>query len=290
MAISRTLLTALAACLTLAGSDALAAGISCLKCHPQHYREMGSCVGCHGGDPRSDRLRIAHHDLVAARFSWHGIPNALPVQRGGKLLEGLACRRCHTTGGKGNRLASNLDRLPAGTDPEQIFASIAAPALLMPQFRLERQDITDLVNAILSGAKKTAQNGAETPQVVHFASAGNDVGNIFEKKCGACHRVLTGALGALGRGSIAPNLSGLFSGFYPPTAAGQQRWSAQPLEKWLENPRKTRPVTRMRPVPMEEREFRDLLALLQPEPGRQPGAGVSVGSPSAPQQARLRFP
>lgn len=259
MAISRPFLTALAVWLLLPGADALAAKVLCLGCHSPHYQAMGSCVGCHRGDPRSDRIRIAHHGLISARFSWYSIPGSLPVQRGDKLLENFACRRCHTTAGKGNKLASDLDRLPAGTTPQEMFAAIESPALLMPEFRLEEGEITDLVNAILAGAKPSGQKGKETPQVVHFEAAKGGVENIFEKKCGACHKVLTKALGALGKGNIGPNLSGLLTDFYPATSGEKSRWTADSLEKWLKNPRKDRPVTRMRPVPLEKGELQDLL-------------------------------
>ena len=257
---------ALAAGLLLAGSALAAPKLYCLKCHPGHHQERGSCVRCHGGDPRSERLRIAHHDLVAARFSWHGIPGSAPVQRGNKLLDTFACRRCHTTAGKGNRLASNLDRLPAGTTPEELFQSIESPALMMPQFRLEERAITDLVNAILAGAKQSGKKGKEAPQVVHFENARGRSENILEKKCGACHKVLTATLGALGKGDIGPNLSGLLTEFYPPTAAEKKRWSAGSLEKWLNNPRKSRPMTQMRPVPLQKEELERLLALLADAP------------------------
>lgn len=259
---------AAAASLLFSGTALAAAKVSCLKCHPQHCRKRGSCVSCHKGDPRSDRLRIAHHDLVAARFSWYGIADAPPVVRGNKLLESFACRRCHTTGGKGNRLASNLDRLPSGTSAQDIFDSIRSPALLMPQFRLEEGAMTDLVNAVLAGASRSAGQGREIPQVVHFDTEKRSRENVFDKKCGACHRMFTAAKGALGRGDVGPNLSGLFSEFYPPTSAGNRRWSAESLEKWLKNPRESRPMTRMRPVEMEKREFHDLLTLVHPEPSR----------------------
>jgi len=257
---------ALAAGQLFSGSEALAARLSCLKCHRPHYQAQGSCVGCHRGDPRSERLGIAHHDLITARFSWYSIPGATPVQRGNKLLETYACRRCHTTAGKGNRLASNLDRLPAGSTPQEMFDSIKTPALLMPEFRLAAGQITDLVNAILAGAKQSGPRGQETPQVVHFGAAKGDAENIFEKKCGDCHKVLTRAFGAFGKGSIGPNLSGLFSEFYPPTSHDKSRWRSDSLEKWLKNPRQSRSSTLMRPVPLQKEEFEKLLALLSGTP------------------------
>lgn len=269
MATCRAFLTALAVFLLLCCGSARAAD-SCLGCHRaqyrSHYRELGSCVGCHHGDPRSDRLRVAHHGLVAARFSWSGVPGSVPVARGNRLLETFACRRCHNTAGCGNRLASNLDLLPAGTTPENLFASIDAPALQMPDFKLEQGAITDLVNALLAGARGTAKSGKERPLVVHFETAGRGE-NVFEKKCGPCHKMLTATLGGVGRGTIGPNLSGLFSEFYPRTAAGLKRWDPRALEKWLENPRQSRPVTQMRPVLLQKEEYHLLLQILEAPSG-----------------------
>jgi cytochrome c2 len=75
------------------------------------------------------------------------------------------------------------------------------------------------------------------------------------------------------RGTVGPNLSGLFSEFYPATAAGQKRWDPQALEKWLKNPRQSLPATQMRPVPLKKEEFDLLLQMLAP--------------PSRPQTAKL---
>ena len=261
---------ALALSLLFAGGEALAARISCLKCHRSHYREKGSCVGCHGGDPRSERPAIAHHDLVAARFSWSSIPGSAQRERGNKLRDTFACRRCHATAGKGNRLASSLDRLPAGTTPENLAQSIRFPALFMPQFRFDERQAVDLVNAILAGAREAGRNGKEsakeTPQVVHFQAKRPGQENVFEKRCGACHRVLTRILGGFGRGGIGPNLSGLMSRHYPRSAAKNSQWSPAALEKWLKNPRESRDATPMRPVPLEKAELERLLELLAEPP------------------------
>lgn len=268
MAVRRALLTtALAALLILAEGEALAAKISCLECHRPHYRAIGSCVSCHGGDPRSNRLRIAHHDLVQARYAWFAVAGAAPVERGRKLIEAFACRRCHTTAGKGNKLASNLDRLPAGTTARNIHDAINSPALMMPRFFFDERQGTDLVNAILAGAREAARGRGgepgESPQVVHFQREQADRENLFEKRCGACHRLLSRTCGGLGRGSVGPNLSGLLAGHYPKTAPGDTAWNAATLEKWLENPRRSREYTQMRPVPLPKGELAKLLALLE---------------------------
>jgi cytochrome c2 len=251
---------------------ALAGREHCLQCHKAHYSGMGSCTSCHRGDARSNRLAIAHRDLIRGRFSWWALPGSLPLNRGEKLLESCACRRCHTAGGKGNRLAVNLDRLPPDTTAQKIYHSVAAPALFMPDFRLGDRQLSYLVNVVLAGGAKAGRAGAETPQVVHFEKGTARKENVFEKKCGPCHKALTADFGAQGKGDIGPNLSGLFSEFYPATArVGEQanaRWSADALKKWLENPRRLRGQTQMRPVPVKKEELDRIIALLSV---RQPG-------------------
>lgn len=263
MGLRPTLLIAIACLLLWPGVAAFAGKAGCLHCHKAHYLEQGACSECHRGDARSDRLAIAHRDLIPAKYSWFTIAGSQPLQRGGKLLEGFACRRCHTTGGKGNRLASNLDRLPTPTIPEKIFQAIKTPALFMPDFHCDDRQMTDLVNAILAGEQKAERTQGETPQVVHFAEVERRTGNIFEQQCGPCHRVLTGAFGALGKGAIGPNLSGLFTEFYPANLKGNSRWTADILNKWLENPKKIRVNSQMRPIPLKKEEFDRLLVIFK---------------------------
>lgn len=267
MGVSLPFLAMLVCLLFWPGADAWAGRVACLECHKQHYADKGGCVSCHRGDDRSDRLAIAHRDLIRARFSWFTIAGSQPLRRGEKLLDGFACRRCHSSGGKGNRLASNLDRLPPNTTPETVFQAIKTQALFMPDFRLDDRQITDLVNAILAGATKAGPRGGEAPQVVHFANPERQRENIFQKKCGPCHKVLTEDFGALGKGDIGPNLSGLLSEHYPVHLPDNGRWTADLLKKWLENPRKKRENSQMRPVPLQDNEFEQLLSILASKPG-----------------------
>jgi cytochrome c2 len=236
---------------------------SCLRCHRPHYAERGSCTGCHKGDPRSDRPAIAHRDLIRGRYSWWAIPGAAPLSRGEKLAEQFACRRCHALAGRGNRLASDLDRVAAGSSPEQIGHTLKFPVLYMPQFRLSERQTVDLVTVILAAGAKAAPKRGESPQVVHFEDTKKRAENVFAQKCGPCHKALTAAEGALGRGDVGPNLSGLLTEFYPPTAHQESRWTRDTLQKWLENPRALRPQTQMQPVRLRPEEFDQLLTLLR---------------------------
>ena len=254
-------LTVLAALLLLAADPAFAGKAGCHQCHKPHYTGRGTCISCHRGDERSGRLAIAHRDLIQAKFSWFAIAGSQPLQRGEKLLIRFACRRCHDSAVKGNRTASNLDRLSVNTTPQKIFDSIKSPALYMPDFKFDDRQMTDLVNAILAGALKAGSKGGETPQVVHFEDMKRRPDNIFEKQCGPCHMILTETYGALGTGGIGPNLSGLFSEHYPATLKNNGRWTAEILKKWLENPRKIREHSQMRPISLKKDESEQLWAI-----------------------------
>ena len=258
-------LTALAALLLLAADPACAGTAGCLQCHKPHFTGRGTCVGCHRGDERSGRLTIAHRDLIRAKFSWSAIAGSQPLQRGEKLMIRFACRRCHVSADKGNRTASNLDRLPVSTTPQKIFDSIKSQALYMPDFKFDDRQMTDLVNTILAGALKAGSKRGESPQVIHFEDVKRRSDNIFEKQCGPCHMVLTETYGALGKGGIGPNLSGLFSEHYPATLKNNGRWTAVILEKWLENPRKIREQSQMRPISLKKDESEQLRAILAPQ-------------------------
>jgi len=253
--------------LPVPGSGAQAGRAGCLQCHKPHYLKSGSCVSCHRGDERSDRLAIAHRDLVRGRFSWFALPGSPALQRGARLLDQSACRRCHTLAGKGNRLAINLDRLPANTSPGKIFDSIRSQALFMPNFRFDDRQATDLVNVVLAGALHAKPAGGEAPQVVHFEKLQRHRENIFEKRCGPCHKVLTKASGPFGKGEIGPNLSGLLTEYYPRTWKNNDRWTAENVKKWLENPRAIREYSQMQPVPLKKDEMDQLLAILSTQQG-----------------------
>ncbi|WP_183356708.1 selenite/tellurite reduction operon c-type cytochrome lipoprotein ExtS [Geomonas silvestris] len=239
-----------------------AARSSCLRCHRPHYAQLGSCEECHRGDGRSERLAIAHRDLVRGRYAWSALAGSEPLARGEKLVELFACRRCHTLAGKGNHLASDLDRLGKSAVPEQLERAIRTPAFFMPDFQGSDHQVDDLVVAILAGALKGKKGGKEGPQLVHF-EGGRGEERVFQKQCGPCHKALTGTWGGLGRGNVGPNLSGLFSDFYPKTWQQGERWTAEALRKWLQNPRAHRQVTQMLPLRLSKAETERLLAELQ---------------------------
>lgn len=232
----------------------------CLACHPVHYREQGDCGHCHGGNPRTSRQDVAHFGLIRgdyAHFRWADSP---VTATGRRLLEVAACRRCHQSGGKGNLLASSLDQAARNATPEQLAQSIRQPGVYMPVFGFKKPDVTALVTAILAGAQGQVVT-AQPPQVVYFAreAAGE---NAFDKHCGGCHQALSRSYGTLGSQQIGPNLSGLFTPFYPQSLGEDQPWTPERLEKWLRNPRDLRKNALMPPLILQPAEWRKLLEVM----------------------------
>lgn len=248
----------------------------CLACHQGHHQDYGTCTECHRGDPRSSRLNIAHFGLIQARYAWFNLPDTPQVEQGTRQLELNACRRCHVSGDKGNRLATNLDRSIAVSDPLSLVEAIRHPVALMPDFHLPDSRLDALINALFSLGQHVEIVPDEMPQVVHFEGREKMEDNLFVKHCGGCHQILTAALGGLGDGIVAPNLSGLLTEFYPETAKDNTTWDQDNLKKWLKNPREIQPLTRMMPVRLEDEELKQLLGLLDED--------ISQSAPTAPEQ------
>jgi len=253
----------------LSPGQALPAG-SCTECHPVHYEASGACVTCHRGDPRSRRKEIAHRALIAGRFAYFTLPGSPVVAQGQKRLEQAGCRRCHLVGARGKALAADLDRLLPGALPAETLASIQRPALFMPRFAFPEATAVEVVNALYASSAKAPKRTGETPLVVHFDRAAPKE-NAFEKRCGGCHRMLTRTLGGLGVGEAGPNLSGLFSEFYPGTFKEGVRWSPANLKGWVSNPRETRRLALMPPLSLADAEWERVLAAFEVDvaaPGR----------------------
>ncbi len=253
----------LVAILFVPGTAVTARRNACLTCHQSHHAEQGSCIGCHRGNDRTDRKEIAHHDLIAGRFAHFTLKGNPVVVQGKRLVEVLACRRCHVFEKKGNRLAADLGRLARDIGPQAISDAIRSPVLLMPNFHLDDMQIAALVNAIMAGMESAGAKAQETAQVVHFEGKERGQENMFVKQCGPCHKLLSERFGGLGSGDTGPNLSGLFSEFYPQTYRDTEPWTSDTLKKWLENPRNIRPAARMKPVRPEAGEFEALLETIR---------------------------
>ena len=176
----------------------------CLGCHPVHYADLGSCIDCHRGVAGTQRIDIAHSELIAARFAAFTINGSLVAQRGEQRLKDYACRRCHVSAGKGNTLAANLDLAQKYSTPEEMAEAIKSPVLFMPEFHFTELQRIELVNAILMGASRVESPQGEVPSIIHFEGEGVAGELQFEKHCGGCHRVLTALFGGLGNGLIGP--------------------------------------------------------------------------------------
>ncbi len=257
--VSRLPLLILLLLLTTAVSRAATQG--CLRCHPLHYSGEGSCCSCHRGDDRTDRKRIAHNGLIRARYAAFTLPGSDRVARGKRLLERFGCRRCHTADRQGTTLAASLDRL-RGKSPEELAWAIDHPAMHMPRFRFAETERDDLVNYLLWLGRDIRGGGKETPLVIHFVGKEQDDEHPFVKRCGGCHKGLTESLGGLGRGAVGPNLSALFTPFYPRQYREGEPWNPQRLREWLKNPRKVRPLAVMPPVVPEQGEGERIAELL----------------------------
>ena len=235
---------------------------ACRSCHPVHFADRGTCIGCHLGNDRTLRKDIAHLDLVPGRLLRYRIPGDPAVKRGTQRIDQAGCRRCHSIHGAGNRLAGDLDR-SAGRNPNKILASILQPVAFMPDFRFPEENAAELVNALMAGARRDPDRKGEVPSVVRFAGRDDRSENVFVKRCGGCHRVLSRRLGGLGKGDAGPNLSGLPSRFYPRTSGDGKIWTVERLRKWLDDPRRARAFARMPPVRIPRKEFTELVETLR---------------------------
>lgn len=240
----------------------------CLACHAVHYKDKGSCTSCHRGNPETSRKALAHSNMISSSHAAFAMPLAESVQRGKKLADRFACRRCHILDNKGTRLAANLDYLLQNSTTAKISTAIKVPALYMPDFALSQSDHDAIVTFILSAGLKAKPPQSEPPQVVYFTDWQADKQNVFVKKCGDCHKLLSAESGGLGTGTNGPALSALLTVFYPASYKDEQSWNLERLKKWLENPRKIRPVTTMRPVQLTAEEWNQLGRVLEVLPDR----------------------
>lgn len=128
----------------------------------------------------------------------------------------------------------------------------------MPRFALSPIQIERAIAFLLYSADPAI---ALPTYRVHFIRAQSGSEIFFDQQCGGCHRALL-ATGPAGRAAVGPNLTGLFTPFYPPTAPGNRPWTPDALRKWLRNPRAIRASTTMPPIPVDEHRWPKLVAEL----------------------------
>ncbi len=238
------------------GRTAAEARPGCVSCHAPHDAGAGACDDCHRGQPSSARKELAHARLLSGKAAEHGLASGPAVSEGRRLVEAAACRRCHTIGGEGNRLATNLDHVVWKREQPELMASITEPVENMPVFDFDRGQAEALIAFLLSSARPDASDEAYR---VQFARDAARTPSTFEDKCGGCHRLLT-SLGPQGFGRRGPNLSGLLTPFYPKTAPSERAWTEKVLTDWVANPRALRRETVMPPVPLSEADLQEVLA------------------------------
>jgi len=234
---------------------------SCLSCHPVHFAERGECTGCHLGNPASARQNIAHAGLREGKYARFTLGDMRQRKNGELLLEQFACRRCHISNGRGNRLATNLDAVAKQKTATELASSIRQPVDAMPNFRTSEEQATILVNMILVGSQGQ-KTGANRPVTIHFNNSKNMGVDLFTRVCGSCHRMLTKQRGAIGRGNIGPNLSGILTPYYPRRYKGDAVWTDEGLKIWLNNPHTVKQSALMQPVLLTKDELKELLFIL----------------------------
>ena len=188
------------------------------------------------------------------------------MRQGAALIEQAACRRCHTIDGTGNAQATEPGAVAWTRSQDELLAAIERPVDQMPRFGFDRRQAETLIAYLIATRRRA---GAHDAYRVRFSGEKAIRSSPFEERCGPCHRMLTPA-GALGAGADGPNLSGLFTRFYPATAQGDRRWSPQSLRTWLSNPRAVRPATTMPPGHPTDDDIAAIVAQLAPSGGPSP--------------------
>lgn len=230
----------------------------CRSCHAAHHVREGACEDCHRGNAEANREELAHERLLTGRAAAVGLPEGIALREGQRLVEDLACRRCHTIGGKGNRLATSLDSVVWRREQSELVRSILEPVESMPSFGLSAGQAEAVVAFLLASGDREPPDDRYR---VQFARSGVPGTTVFEKECGGCHRLL-GPSGPVGTGNTGPNLSGIFTAFYPRTAPGSRSWDPKAVADWIRNPRASRPATLMPPVSLPDEDVRSVLATL----------------------------
>jgi cytochrome c2 len=158
------------------------------------------------------------------------------------------------------------DRLSVSS-AERVAKAIGQPGWFMPDFRFSETQIGDLVNALFAEGRKGDDRRKEPSIVIHFEADGRSEEPRFVERCGPCHKILSQRYGAMGKGDIGPNLSGLFTEHYPWTFKEHERWSPENLSEWLKNPRRIRPPAMMQPVILKAEEMIELCGVIALEAG-----------------------
>lgn len=225
----------------------------CIFCHKPHHLSYKRCESCHRGISITKRKDIAHYRIIPGDFAYFRLDGSRVLKQGYEIIDRSGCRRCHIILGKGNNLATSLDNLPQYIEINKLIQNIKSPSEFMPYFSFSDKDITSTVNVILKGIyfyKKSKQEIF----VIHFEGSKTD--DEFTRHCGNCHKVISKKYGPLGKGNWGPNLSGLFS-LYFPTEKG--RWNRERLIRWIKNPREIDKNSLMPPIEISNESMQKLM-------------------------------
>ena len=246
--------------LASAAGAAVPPGSACLACHEAHFNWLGDCTACHRGDDRAKRIDLAHHGLLRGPAAAWMLPGSPVLPRAVAMRDSLGCRRCHVTGGRGEKLAIDLDSVAWPRGQDELRQALLASATAMPRFGLQAAQADTLIAVLVRDAD---QLSAHRRYQVRFRAGSDDSLRVFARLCGTCHQALTSD-GPQGTGTAGANLSGLLGEHYPVGVEG--RWDRPRLEKWLQNPRTQRAGAAMLPVEIKPDEIEALLGSLTPPP------------------------
>ena len=237
---------------------------ACLSCHDAHYAWLGACVDCHRGNAAATRVDLAHHRLLCGPAAAWALPGSPVVPRAVVLRDSLGCRRCHVIGGRGERLAIDLDSVAWPRSQAELRQALVEPATAMPRFGLSSAQADTVIALLIRDADRRS---SRLQYQVRFRAGRDDSLEVFTRLCGRCHQALT-ADGPQGDGTAGANLTGLLGANFPSGAGGP--WDRERLARWLRNPRDLRAGCLMPPVAVNPAELEALGGALTPPAPRGP--------------------
>jgi nitric oxide reductase subunit C len=183
------------------------------------------------------------------------------VERGKDLWDVSNCMGCHTLMGEGAYYAPELTLVYERRGPEFIRAMLRDPEAMYPgqrrmqQYDFTEQEIDDLIaffewigNVDLNGFPPTpvlASTAAPSPSSTSPVARDDGRPQVFSQMCVACHAVD-------GRGgSVGPALDGV-----------GDRYDAEYLGRWLEDPAAVKQGTRMPRMPLSDEQIEELTTYL----------------------------
>lgn len=227
----------------------------CINCHGEHIKS--SCVSCHRGNPDTKRIGLAHYKIISGKFLKYKIDKKIK-EDGDILIKNLGCRRCHIIGKSGNNKGNDLNKIIKKKTTEEIILAIQNPGYFMPDFKIYDSTLILLMNALFSSSNSdTIERGVN---MIYFKRQQLD--NIFDNKCGSCHRLISDKLGFLGKSGIAPNLSGILTEYYPKTKNLKSN-TPEDIKIFLKNPRSYNKNSIMPPQEISDIEIKNILETLK---------------------------